>query len=58
MVLELFMENINIELDEAFLKQFFGLTEKVIPEGQQITLAMLRQQVEYKTCYGWTERRS
>lgn len=40
------MENINIELDETFLKQFFELTDKVIPDGQQITLGMLRQQVE------------
>lgn len=40
------VDNINIELDGQFLKKFFGLTERVIPEGQEITLLMLRQQLD------------
>lgn len=40
------VDKVNIELDEAFLKKFFGLTEKMIPEGQEITLLMLRKQVD------------
>lgn len=40
------VDKINIELDDAFLKKFFALTEKVIPDGQEITLAMLRKQVD------------
>jgi len=40
------VDRLNIELDEAFLKKFFGITERVIPEGQEITLAMLRNQLD------------
>lgn len=40
------VEKVNIELDEPFLKKFFGLTEKIIPDGQEITLAMLRKQLD------------
>lgn len=40
------VDKVNLELDEAFLKKFFGLTERVIPEGQEITLAMLRNQLD------------
>lgn len=40
------MVAVNIELDEAFLKKFFGITEKIIPEGQEITLSMLRRQLD------------
>lgn len=40
------VDKVNVELDDAFLKKFFGLTEKMIPEGQEITLAMLRKQVD------------
>lgn len=36
----------NFDLDEQFLKKFFGLTEKIIPDGQEITLAMLRRQLD------------
>lgn len=39
-------DKVSIELDELFLKKFFGLTEKVIPDGQEITLAMLRKQLD------------
>lgn len=40
------VDKINIDLDESFLKKFFGLTERIIPEGQEITLAMLRKQLD------------
>ncbi|HNW25194.1 MAG TPA: response regulator [Candidatus Gastranaerophilaceae bacterium] len=40
------VDKITIELDEQFLKKFFGLTEKFIPEDQEITLLMLRKQLE------------
>lgn len=37
---------INIDLDDAFLKKFFAITDRIIPEGQEITLLMLRKQLE------------
>lgn len=40
------VDKVNIELDELFLKKFFGLTEKIIPDGQEITLAMMRKQLD------------
>lgn len=40
------VDKVTIELDEAFLKKFFALTEKEIPEGQEITLSMLRRQLD------------
>lgn len=40
------VDKINVDLDESFLKRFFGLTEKIIPDGQEITLAMLRNQLD------------
>lgn len=40
------VDKVNIELDEPFLKKFFGLTEKGIPEGQEINLAVLRKQLD------------
>jgi len=40
------VDKINVELDESFLKKFFGLTEKIIPKGQEITLSMLRRQLD------------
>jgi len=40
------VEKLNIELDEPFLKKFFALTDKIIPDGQEITLLMLRQQLD------------
>lgn len=36
----------NIDLDESFLKKFFALTEKIIPEGQEITLLMMKKQLD------------
>lgn len=40
------VDKVNIDLDEAFLKKFFGITDRVIPEDQEITMAMLRRQLE------------
>ncbi len=40
------VDKVNIELDEPFLTKFFALTEKVIPEGQEITLSILRRQLD------------
>lgn len=40
------VDKVNIDLDEPFLKKFFGLTDRVIPEGQEITLLMLRRQLD------------
>ena len=40
------VDRINIELDEAFLKKLFGMTDRIIPEGQEITLLMLRKQLD------------
>ncbi len=40
------VDKINIDLDDIFLKKFFALTERIIPEGQEITLLMLRKQLD------------
>ena len=40
------VDKVNIDLDEPFLKKFFGLTDRIIPEGQEITLLMLRRQLD------------
>lgn len=40
------VDKVNIDLDEPFLKKFFGITDRVIPEGQEITLLMLRRQLD------------
>lgn len=40
------VDKVNVDLDEPFLKKLFSLTERVIPEGQEITLAMLRKQLD------------
>jgi len=40
------VDKVSIELDEQFLTKFFGLTDKMIPEGQEITLLMLKNQIE------------
>lgn len=42
----LIVDRVNIDLDEPFLKKFFGLTDKIIPDGQEITLLMLRKQLD------------
>lgn len=40
------VDKVNVELDEPFLKKFFGLTERMIPDGQEITMGMLRKQLD------------
>lgn len=40
------VDRLNIELDEPFLKKFFGLTDRMIPDDQEITLLMLRRQLD------------
>lgn len=40
------VDKVSIELDESFLKKFFALTDRMIPDDQEITLAMLRKQVD------------
>ena len=42
----LVVDKLNIDLDEGFLKKFFGLTDRMIPDGQEITPAMLRKQLD------------
>lgn len=39
-------DKITVELDSQFLKKFFGLTDKIIPDGQEITPLMLRKQLD------------
>lgn len=39
-------DKVTIELDEQFLKKFFALTDKFIPEDQEITLLMLKTQLD------------
>lgn len=39
-------DKVNIDLDEQFLKKFFAMTDRIIPEGQEITLLMLRKQLD------------
>src|SRR5574344_1210 len=36
----------NIDLDDAFLKKFFKLTDKILPENQEITPLMMKNQIE------------
>lgn len=40
------MDNINLDLDEEFLKKFFGLTDKVITDSQEVTLLALKNQLK------------
>lgn len=40
------VDKVNVELDAPFLKKFFGLTDRVIPEDQEITMGMLRKQLD------------
>lgn len=39
-------EKINVELDEQFLNKFFGLTDKIAPDPQTVTLSMLKKQLD------------
>jgi len=38
-------DKINVELDESFLKRFFGLTDELLPNVADITLPVLKRQV-------------
>lgn len=40
------VDKVNLDLDEQFLKKFFGLTDRIIPDDQEITLLMLRRQLD------------
>ncbi len=40
------VDKVNVDLDEQFLNKFFALTERIIPDGQEITLLMLRKQLD------------
>lgn len=40
------VDKLNIELDEDFLVKFFSLTERELPAGQEITMSMLRRQLD------------
>lgn len=40
------VDKVNVELDGQFLTKFFKLTEREIPEGQEVTPAMLRKQLD------------
>jgi len=40
------VDKLNIDLDEQFLKKFFGLTDRMIPESQEISLLMLKKQLD------------
>lgn len=39
-------DKVTIELDTAFLKKFFGLTDRILPDNQEVTPLMLRQQLD------------
>jgi len=38
-------DKVTIELDESFLKKFFGLTDQLLPNISEITLPVLKRQV-------------
>jgi len=40
------VDKINVDLDDAFLQKFFKLTDRIIPEGQELTPAMLKKQLD------------
>lgn len=40
------VDKLNIDLDETFLKKFFSITDRIIPDDQEITLSMLRRQLD------------
>lgn len=40
------VDKVNLDLDEQFLKKFFAITERIIPDGQEITLLMLKKQLD------------
>lgn len=38
-------DKINIELDESFFKKFFGLTDQLVPDLEDITLPIMKRQL-------------
>lgn len=40
------VDKVSVELDASFLKKFFSITDRMIPEDQEITMAMLRNQLD------------
>lgn len=40
------VNSVNIDLDEQFLKKFFGLTDRILPEDQEISLLILKKQLD------------
>lgn len=38
-------DKVTIEVDNLFLKKFFSLTDRVLPEDQEVTILMLRNQL-------------
>ena len=38
-------DKISIELDESFLKKFFGLTDQLVPDLEDITLPIMKRQL-------------
>lgn len=40
------VDKISLELDGPFLTSFFGLTDKIIPDDQEITMLMMRKQLD------------
>jgi CheY-like chemotaxis protein len=39
-------DKINVELDNQFLEKFFSLTDRILPEGQEVTSLMLKNQLD------------
>lgn len=40
------VDKVNVDLDEQFLKKFFAVTDRMIPDDQEITMLMLRKQLD------------
>lgn len=38
-------DKISVELDDSFLKKFFGLTDQLVPEMDEVTLPALKKQL-------------
>lgn len=38
-------DKLNIDLDDSFLKKFFGLTDQLVPDMEDITLPILKRQL-------------
>ena len=38
-------DKISVELDDSFFKKFFGLTDQLVPEFDDISLPVLKKQL-------------